>query len=168
MGALRRVMDGLYLGCVVVSGVALVIISVVVPWGVFMRYGLNSAASWPEPLAILLTVLLTFLGGAACYRTSAHMRVMLVRNALPRALDRAGFVLAELLMAGLAVFMVVHGTVLVETTWYQQVPEFPALRVGITYLPIPVGGFLLLCFVAERLVIGPAEAAGVSTTDGAH
>jgi TRAP-type C4-dicarboxylate transport system permease small subunit len=156
-------MDSAYRFCIAVSAVALVIISIVVPWGVFMRYALNRAASWPEPLAILLTVLLTFLGGAACYRTSTHMRVMLVRNALPTALNRAGGVFAELLMAALALFMIVHGAGLVGATWNQLVPDFPLLRVGITYLPIPVGGAFLLGFVVERLLIGPPE-----TTVPAH
>jgi TRAP-type C4-dicarboxylate transport system permease small subunit len=48
---LRVAMDALYWLCVFVSGTALVLISAVIPWGVFTRYVLNSAASWPEPLA---------------------------------------------------------------------------------------------------------------------
>ena len=48
---LRRAMDALYLLCVVVAGSALVLISAVVPWGVFTRYVLNSAASWSAPPA---------------------------------------------------------------------------------------------------------------------
>jgi TRAP-type C4-dicarboxylate transport system permease small subunit len=158
MQAFRRVMDSAYRFCIAVSAVALVVISIVVPWGVFMRYARNQASSWPEPLAILLTVLLTFLGGAACYRSGTHMRVLLVRDALPPALDRAGGILVELLMGALALFMIVHGAGLVEATWHQLVPEFPLLRVGITYLPIPVGGAFLLAFVAERLVLGPQDA----------
>ena len=45
----RRVMDGLYQLCVMVAGGAMVLIAIIVPWGVFTRYGLNSASSWPEP-----------------------------------------------------------------------------------------------------------------------
>jgi len=58
-------------------------------------------------------------------------------------------------MALLALFMVVHGTGLVQTTWHQSVAEFPALKVGISYLPIPIGGAMLLLFVLEFLLIGP-------------
>ena len=57
----RRTMDYLYLVCVVVGCVALVLISAIIPYAVFTRYVLNSAASWPEPTAILLTIVLTFL-----------------------------------------------------------------------------------------------------------
>ena len=31
----------------------------------------------------------------------------------------------------------------------------PFLSVGVTYLPIPIGGALLLCFVLERITLGP-------------
>src|SRR4030088_3213074 len=74
-GHLRAVMDALYRFCVVVAGLATVLISAVIPWGVFTRYVLNSAASWPEPLAVLLTIVLTFIGAAAGYLLHLHMNV---------------------------------------------------------------------------------------------
>ncbi|HTB04865.1 MAG TPA: TRAP transporter small permease subunit, partial [Bradyrhizobium sp.] len=64
----RTLMDALYSACIVVAGTALVLISAVIPWAVFTRYVLNSAASWPEPAAVLLTIVVTFIGAAACYR----------------------------------------------------------------------------------------------------
>ena len=66
--SIAQAMDALYALCVIVAGAALVLISAVIPWGVFTRYVLNSAASWPEPMAVLLTIVLTFFGAAACYR----------------------------------------------------------------------------------------------------
>src|SRR4051812_36438302 len=94
----RRAMDALYLLCVFVAGTALVLISAVVPWGVFTRYVLNSASSWPEPAAILLSIVLTFFGAAACYRLGLHMRVSFVRDRLPPLLGRCADMIAELLM----------------------------------------------------------------------
>jgi hypothetical protein len=35
------------------------------------------------------------------------------------------------------------------------IAEFPFLSVGVTYLPIPIGGAVTLLFIAERLLIGP-------------
>ena len=51
------------------------LIALIIPWGVFTRYALNSASSWPEPAAILLSIVLTFFGAAAGYRVGLHMRV---------------------------------------------------------------------------------------------
>jgi TRAP-type C4-dicarboxylate transport system permease small subunit len=152
--AFRRLMDGLYYACALLAGMALVAISFIVPYGVFTRYVLNSAASWPEPAAILLSIVLTFFGAAACYRLGLHMRVSYVRDHLPRPIQLAVDVVAELLMAAVGVFMAVWGERLCATTWDQSIAEFPALSVGVTYLPIPIGGVCLLLFVIERLLIG--------------
>jgi TRAP-type C4-dicarboxylate transport system permease small subunit len=153
-------MHALYRFCVVVAGGSLVLISAVIPWGVFTRYVLNSAASWPEPLAILLTIVLTFFGAAACYRTGTHMSVSVLVRVLPPLLQRIIEPLSEGLVALVSLFMVIWGARLVGTTWHQSIAEFPALSVGVTYLPIPVGGAVTLLFVAERLLIGRPPQAG--------
>jgi TRAP-type C4-dicarboxylate transport system permease small subunit len=148
-------MDALYWGCVVLAGIALVLISAVIPWAVYTRYVLNRAASWPEPFAVLLTIVLTFFGAAACYRQGRHMNIAVFVRMLPDVLRRAVAVLAEALVGLFALFMAFYGTKLVMATWYNTIPDFPELSVGVTYLPIPLGGAILLCFVIERLAIGP-------------
>ena len=150
----RKLMDALYLVCVVVAGTALVLISAVIPWAVFTRYVLNSAASWPEPTAVLLTIVLTFIGAAACHRRRLHMNVSFFVQMFPPLLRRLTELLAELLVATMAMFMIVYGEKLVAATWYNTIADFPSLSVGVTYLPIPVGGALLLLFVIERVVFG--------------
>ena len=151
---LRAAMDALYRLCAIISGTALVLISAVIPWGVFTRYVLKRAASWPEPMAILLTIVLTFFGAAACYRAGTHMNV----SFLVRAMSPQWRRMIEPL------FMVIWGARLVGTTWHQSIAEFPVLSVGVTYLPIPLGGAVTLLSVFERLLIGPplraAEAHG--------
>ena len=147
-------MDALYHLCVVIAGTSLVLISAVIPWGVFTRYVLNSAASWPEPMAILLTIVLTFFGAAACYRAGTHMRVSVLVRALSPSVQRVVEALSEGLVALVGLFMVIWGARLVGTTWHQSIAEFPALSVGVTYVPIPIGGVITLLFVAERLLIG--------------
>jgi TRAP-type C4-dicarboxylate transport system permease small subunit len=152
-------MDALYYTCAVIAGSALVVISLVVPWGVYTRYVLDSAASWPEPMAILLSIVLTFFGAAACYRSGTHMRVTVLRDLLPTGPQRAVDLVAEALMGSVCLFMIVWGGRLVSTTWHQVIAEFPFLSVGITYLPIPLGGAVTLLFVIERLLIGSPQQA---------
>lgn len=162
---LRRAMDGLYLLCVFLAGLSMVVISLVIPFGVYRRYVVNSAASWPEPMSILLAIVITLLGAAACYRMRIHMKVSLFVELLPPLGQRIINTLAELLVGALGLFMAIWGLGLVETTWNQVIAEFPLLRTGITYLPIPIGGAILVLFVIERLLLGPpadpaASAAG--------
>lgn len=157
----RKAMDALYLACVIIAGVALVLISAVIPWAVYTRYVINRAASWPEPMAVLLTIVLTFFGAAACYRLGSHMNVTLLVDKLPRAWRRVSDLLVELLMAAMALFMLVKGMGLVEATWSNSIADFPFLSVGVTYLPIPIGGLILLLFVIEHVTIGrPIDTSG--------
>ena len=153
-GLFRRAMDYLYRACVLVGGTALVLISAVIPYAVFTRYVLNSAASWPEPLAILLTIVLTFIGAAAAYRVDLHMNVAYFANQLPPPWRRLLDLLVQLLMAVIAIFMMIWGERLVEVTWHNSIADFPSLSVGVTYLPIPVGGGCLLLFIIERIFLG--------------
>jgi TRAP-type C4-dicarboxylate transport system permease small subunit len=150
----HRAMDALYFLCVLVAGIALVLISAVIPWAVFTRYVLNSAASWPEPAAVLLTIVLTFIGAASCYRRRLHMNVAFFVGLLPPTLRHLAELAADLLVAAVAVFMLAYGAKLVDATWQNTIAEFPFLSVGVTYLPIPIGGAFLLLFVIERVLFG--------------
>src|SRR6202045_4068803 len=153
-GLFRRAMDTLYLVCVIVGCTALVLISAIIPWAVFTRYVLNSAASWPEPLAVLLTIVLTFIGAAAAYRLNLHMNVSYFADQLPARLRALLDLVVQLLMALIATFMIVWGGRLVDVTWHNTIADFPFLSVGVTYLPIPVGGAFLFLFVIERVTFG--------------
>ncbi len=150
----RRAMDQVYLLCVVIAGIALVLISAIIPWAVFTRYVLNSAASWPETTAVLLTVVLTFFGAAACYRLGIHMSVTVAADMLPPRARRVTDFIVELLMATMAVFMIVYGIKLCQATWQNSIAEFPFLSVGLVYSPIPIGGAFTLLFIIEHLTIG--------------
>ncbi|MGA7664895.1 MAG: TRAP transporter small permease [Pseudolabrys sp.] len=156
----RKAMDALYLVCVLIAGTALVLISAVIPWGVYTRYILNSAASWPEPAAVLLTIWLTFFGAAACYRLGIHMAVTVGVNLLPEQVQRACALLVEMLMAAIAVFMVIYGIKLCQTTWNNTIADFPFLSVGVVYAAIPIGGAFTLLFIVEHLTIGRPAGAG--------
>jgi TRAP-type C4-dicarboxylate transport system permease small subunit len=146
-----RLMDALNRACVFVAGVCLVVITIIIPYGVFCRYVLNSAASWPEPMAVLLMIVLSFLSAVVCYREYLHIGVGLLPNALNgRSKQLLGWVI-ELCMLGTNVFMLWYGIKLIQVTWYQSIAEFPLLSVGVAYLPIPIGGAITLLFVIERM-----------------
>ena len=152
-----RWMARLYWACIWLSGLAIVVITVIIPWGVYTRYVLGTGSEWPEPAAVQLMVLFTFFGAAACYRAGGHIAVNLFSDMLPargqRIIDR----LVDLLMALLALFMIVWGFQLVQQTWHQSIAEFPWLSVGLAYMPLPLGSIVTLLFIIEHAWIGPAE-----------
>lgn len=150
----QQAMERLYLGCIVISAVAVVVMTAIIPYGVVMRYLVLSPQSWPEPLSILLMIVFTFIGGAGVYRAQVHIRINALLDIVrPEARAKMLFV-ADALMVLACLFMVGYGAMLVRTTWFQSIAEFPGLSVGLTYLPIPVSGLLTLLFVIEYLWIG--------------
>ena len=150
-----RAMDALERGCLAIAGASLVIITIIIPYGVFTRFVLNSASSWPEPLAVLLMIVLSFASAVVCYRQYLHIGV----GVLPAMLTgTARLVLGwiiELAMLATAGFMLWWGIKLVQATWYQSIAEFPIVSVGVSYLPVPIGGAVTILFVIERLWVGP-------------
>jgi TRAP-type C4-dicarboxylate transport system permease small subunit len=151
----QQAMERLYLGCIVVSAVAVVVMTAVIPYGVAMRYLVLSPQSWPEPLSILLMIVFTFIGGAGVYRAQVHIRINALLDAVKPQVRTKMLLVADVLVVLACLFMVGYGAMLVQTTWAQSIAEFPGLSVGLTYLPIPVSGFLTLLFVIEYLWIGP-------------
>jgi TRAP-type C4-dicarboxylate transport system permease small subunit len=151
---LAGALDRVYLGCVWAAGIAIALMSVIIPIGVFMRYVLGFGAQWPEPIAILLMMVFTFVGAAAAYRAGAHIAVGMLTDALPAPAQRVLARLVDLLMLCVCAFVAWYGTRLCVETMGQSIAELPWLPVGITYAAIPVGALATLLFVVERMVWG--------------
>ena len=156
--AYAAAMERLYLACIVVSATALVAITLVIPYGVFMRYVMNSAASWPEPAGILMMIVFSFIGGAAAYRTNAHIAVGTLLNMVNATNRRRLEFSGDVGMGIIGVFMVTWGVLLVQAVWQNTIAEFPWMSTGVTYLPIPVAGVITLLFCIERLWLGQPPA----------
>ena len=151
---LLSINDILYRVCVGIAGMSILVMTLIIPWGIFARYVLGSGSSWPEPTAILLMVVFTFFGAAASYRAGAHMAVAMAVDRMPAQVRKLAALAVQILMAVVALFMIFKGFKLCATTWNQFVGELPFLRVGISYLPIPIGGIMTLIFIVEKLFLG--------------
>ena len=150
----RRLMQQLYIGCIVLSGIGMVAITLIIPTGVFMRYAMNDPLQWPEPASVIMMVAFSFIGGAAVYRANQQIAVEALMRAV-NAPSRAAMQWAvHLCMLSIAAFMVVYGAQLCWVTKGNTIAEFPSLSVGIVYLPIPIGGLLTLLFIIEKIWLG--------------
>jgi TRAP-type C4-dicarboxylate transport system permease small subunit len=160
-----RAMEWTYIACIVLSGTALVVITLIIPLGVFMRYAMSQPLSWPEPAAVVMMVMFSFLGGAAVYRANVHIAVEALLNAVRPPLRRLMLWGADLCVGLTAAFMLGYGMHLCQVTWYQTMAEFPGLKQGIVYLPIPIAGLLTLLFLIERRWVGPPPPTSIMYTD---
>lgn len=146
-----RAMDALGRVLMVIAGACLVVITLIIPWGVFTRYVLGAGSSWPEPMAVLLMIWFSFTAAAICYRDYLHIAIRILPNALTGWRRIVLGWIVELLMIATNLFMLVYGIRLVQATWYQVISDFPVVSVGVSYLPLPIGGAIIILFAIERL-----------------
>jgi TRAP-type C4-dicarboxylate transport system permease small subunit len=158
-------MQGLYIACIALSGLAMVGITLMIPAGVFMRYVMNDPLQWPEPASVIMMVFFSFIGGAAVYRANQQIAVealMKAVNPASRAVMQWGVHACMLLIAG---FMLGYGVHLCVVTWGNTIAEFPWLSTGVVYMPIPVGGALTLLFIIEKIWLGEPPADDIMYSD---
>ena len=154
LAAYGRAMDVLQRVCMIIAGACLVVITIIIPWGVFTRYMLGVGSFWPEPMAVLLMIWFSFMAAAVCYREGLHIGVSILANLLTGRKRVALGWLLEILTGATNLFLLIYGTRLVQATWHQVIADFQTVSVGVSYLPVPLGGGIVVLFVIERLWTG--------------
>jgi TRAP-type C4-dicarboxylate transport system permease small subunit len=147
-------MDRFYVVSIWLAGIAITLMSLIIPWGVFTRYVLGTGSQWPEPIAILLMMVFTFIGAAAAYRANSHIAVTMLIDRLPGSSARISAWIVDALMLIMCAFVAWYGFKLCAGTMSQSVSELPWLPVGITYASLPIGAAITLLFIIERAFIG--------------
>jgi len=163
----QRAMEKLYVACVALSGVALVVITVIIPFGVFMRYAMNKPIGWPEPTAVIMMIVFSFVGGAAVYRANVHIAVEALVKAVPPPIRTALRHSVTACMTATAGFMLYYGGDLCWIVRTSTMAEFPGVSQGLVYLPIPVAGLLTLLFIFEKLWVGEPPRTSIMYSDEA-
>ncbi len=161
----HRFNDQVYMACMWISGIAIAVMATIIPWGIFTRYVLGTGSQWPEPIAIQLMVLFTFLGAAVSYRAGAHIAVAMITDRVPEKMRHLLRGVVHLCMLAVAVYTFIKGFRLCHETWNQVIGQLPWLRVGITYLPVPLGGLVTALFVIEVMIFGSQHKRAIITFD---
>ncbi len=88
------------------------VMTIIIPIGIFARYALNSALSWPEAVSIICMVTFTFLGAAVGYRASSHIAVSMLTDRLPEAGKRVCALITNIFMLLISIFIIYYSTLL--------------------------------------------------------
>jgi C4-dicarboxylate transporter DctM subunit len=73
---------------------------------VVLRFFFSSAAVWAEETAVYGMIFSVYFGATMAVRDRSHIRITLLVNVLPRALQVVSIVIADILWAGFIVLMV--------------------------------------------------------------
>lgn len=140
-----RILDGLASICKLITGISLVTLTVTFGWLVYGRYILNATPTWVEQTALLLVMLIAFLGAAVGVHEHTHLSVTLFRTSAPPWLRTVLLFLSDLIMAGFGFAMVWAGTTLTVFKWGSEIPLIQVPE-GLRSLPLAVCGALIVLF----------------------
>ena len=95
----------------VICSLCLTVVASCVMLQVILRFGFAAAAPWAEEMAVYGMIFAVYLGASMAVRERAHIRVTLLVQAMPRRVQVAMVVLADILWFGFIVFMVWQSTI---------------------------------------------------------
>ena len=153
--ALLRSMDGVFnllsRICLIVSGLALITMTLMFAWLVYGRYVLNDTPTWVEQVSHLLLMVIAFLGAAVGVRQDTHLSVVLFRSAVPSRVRTVFVFITDVLMAGFGGFMFWYGLQLTQFKWKTLIPliQWPE---GLRSLPLTICGALVFLFSLGHLI----------------
>lgn len=141
-GALGRTLGAVEATLRVVVGILVVMIVVLVGAQVVFRYVFKEPIVWSEEFTTLCYQWVSYLGAALAVRYRAHFGVDFVARHLERwsnALTWIGHFVVWLV----ALFMIVYGLRIVESSWAQMYPTL-GFSVGTGYAILPIAGVLFI------------------------
>lgn len=146
-----KIFDFIALTCRVLTGIALVVLTIIFGWLVFGRYVLNATPTWVEQVALLLVMFIAFLGAAVGVHENTHLSVSVLRNAVSPRVNNILALVSDIAMAGFGALMLWFGAQLTIFKWGSLIPllQWPE---GLRSLPLTIGGGLILLFSIGHIV----------------
>ena len=103
------VLDGIAAVCRILTGASLVVLTVIFGWLVFGRYVLNATPTWVEQAALLLVMVIAFIGAAVGIHEHVHLSVTTLRSSVPPRVRSVLVAISDLLLCSLATPVTVVG-----------------------------------------------------------
>lgn len=137
--------------CRFITGLSLVVLTVIFGWLVFGRYVLNATPTWVEQVALLLVMLIAFVGAAVGVYEHTHLSVTLLRSGVTSRIRTVLVVISDVIMAGFGALMLWYGAQLTLFKWGSLIPMIQVPE-GLRSLPLTVCGGLILIFTVGHLI----------------
>ncbi len=135
----------------IVTGIMLVVLTVIFGWLVFGRYVLNATPTWVEQVSLLLIIYIGFLGASIGIHKQTHLGVAVFREMSPRPVQRLFELLTHLLLAGFGLIMTIYGYKLTVFKWVTKIPLINVSE-GLRSLPITLSGIFIFLFSIGHLI----------------
>ncbi|MEJ1098316.1 MULTISPECIES: TRAP transporter small permease [unclassified Pseudoxanthomonas] len=147
----RRALDLLSNAVIGIAATALVGLVLVQGWQVIARYVLNDSPSWTEPVTLVLLSTAMGLAAASGVHTNRHFGFFLLAEALGPRSKRLVHAVSPSVVAVIGAVMAYWGWVLLLDGLDIRMAGAPIPQ-SLPYLPLSVGGLLMVVFALNRLV----------------
>ena len=151
LGPVDSVFRGIVWVCRVITGVALVSMTLLLGYQVYGRYVLNDTPTWVDPLSLLLVMLIAFLGAGIGIYENTHLSVVIFRKLVSDKIRSVLVITTDFLMAGFGGLMLWYGGQLTMFKWNSLIPliQWPE---GLRSLPLTICGGMILIFSLGHLI----------------
>jgi len=146
-----RILDSIAWLCMLVAGIALVVIIVTFGWLVYGRYILDNTPTWVEQLSILLISYITFLGAAVGVRRNTHLSIDFIRESFPPRPRLVLRYVADLMVLAFGAVMAWQGWALVVLNIDRAIPMLDVTEAW-RALPMVICGGLMVVFSAFDII----------------
>ncbi|MEL6609311.1 MAG: TRAP transporter small permease [Pseudomonadota bacterium] len=151
LGPIDAFFRGVVVVCRVITGTALVSLTVLLGYQVFGRYVMNDTPTWVDPLSLLLIMLIAFLGAGIGVYEHTHLSVVMLRQAVSKRVRAVMVFATDMIMAAFGGLMMWYGWSLTLFKWKSDIPLI-GLPEGLRSLPLTICGGMILLFSLGHLV----------------
>lgn len=150
---MSRLLRGIEWTLNLLGAVLVLVILAAVCTQIYMRYVLDDATTWSDPVAASALVWLTFMAASAAIRSDENMCVRFTWNWLsPRGRTVAAIV-SQVLSLGFAIILGISAWELMQVTWTTSVEGLPfEMSWAQMYSVTIICGVLMVVFAIERIV----------------
>ena len=143
---LNKLLEWIVIGCV--AGSILVVL-----WGVLSRFIVAVPSRWTEELAIILLTWTALLGAAIGFRNRQHLGVDYVFQKLDSDAKRLNAIVVQFLIILFAACVLLWGgsNLVFKTLATGQITAALGIRVGYTYIAVPLSGAAIVLFAVEEM-----------------
>lgn len=146
-----KLLDQLSYITTIITGVALVFMTIIFGWLVFGRYVLNATPTWVEQVSLLLVVYIGFLGASIGVHKKTHLGVSVFREMSPEPVRHIFDFLSYSILAVFGLVMTVYGYKLTVFKWTAEIPLIHVSE-GWRSLPIMLSGVLIFLYSIGHLI----------------
>lgn len=152
LSPVQQLMDRLAGAAIAIASLSLIGLVIVQGWQVFARYVLNNSPSWTEPVTLLLLSTAMAMGAASGVYSNRHFGFVLLAEALPAKVKRVVDATSPAIIALIGAYLAYWGGVLLLDGLDVKMAGAP-LPQSIAYLPLALGGALMVVFALNRLFL---------------